>query len=334
MKVLRWFVGQVTRLRRSVVGVLEPDAERGGRGDEHFTSADEPAAGPPEHWVARVRRGAPGLLEPSFRRRGEPAEPPVADRVVRSQTELELQPDSLEEPGRDYVPPEPPLRPRRRVAPVQAPLLRKVLRRERSIPPAEIDASPAPTTDNMHRELHAATRRASESADSPTGEPPDRGSPVGKTAAGQPERSTRRPEVVEFEAPSQRRTARSEPGASPDRPIRAAVTRRSAANGRQAELAVDEIGTDQVWERAVPPPAPKRESNVDRLPEPARPTSRQESSPEPGPRRPSRAEQLSAVDPHPWPELPPPLDQPDGDVEAALRAWEHQRRLDREQTRL
>jgi hypothetical protein len=37
---------------------------------------------------------------------------------------------------------------------------------------------------------------------------------------------------------------------------------------------------------------------------------------------------------HPWPELPPPLDQPDSEVEAALRAWEHQRRLDHEQTRL
>jgi hypothetical protein len=37
---------------------------------------------------------------------------------------------------------------------------------------------------------------------------------------------------------------------------------------------------------------------------------------------------------HPWPELPPPLEEPDGEVEAALRAWEHQRRLDHEQTRL
>lgn len=322
MKVLRWFVGQVTRLRRSIVGVLEPDAERGGRVDEDFASASEAAAGPPEHWVARVRRGAPGLLEPSFRRRGEPAEPPVADRVVRSQTELELQPDSLEEPGRDSVPPEPPLRPRRRVAPVRAPLLRKVLRRERSVPRSEIDASPAPTADHMHRELHAATRRAGESADPPTGEPRD-----------QPERFPRRAEVVEFEAPAPRRAAPAEAGASPDRPIRAAVTRRSAANVRQA-LALDEIGTEHVSERPVPPPAPRREVRADRLQEPAIPTSRQESSVEPSPPPRSRAEPLTAVDPHPWPELPPPLDMPDGDVEAALRAWEHQRRLDHEQTRL
>jgi hypothetical protein len=89
-----------------------------------------------------------------------------------------------------------------------------------------------------------------------------------------------------------------------------------------------------VWERAVPLPAPRRESNVERLREPARRTSRQESSLELGPPRRSRAEPLSAGDIHPWPELPPSLDQPDSDVEAALRAWDHQRRLDHEQTRL
>jgi len=32
--------------------------------------------------------------------------------------------------------------------------------------------------------------------------------------------------------------------------------------------------------------------------------------------------------------LPPPPAEADTEVEAALRAWEHQRRLDREQTRL
>jgi len=88
MKTWRWFVGQVTRLRRSIVGVLAPDAEQRARAADHSDVADEPAAGPPEHWVARVRHGAPGLLEPSLRWRGEPAHPAVAERVMPSQTEL------------------------------------------------------------------------------------------------------------------------------------------------------------------------------------------------------------------------------------------------------
>jgi hypothetical protein len=400
MKVWRWFVGQVTRLRRSIVGVFAPAAERGGRADEHFASADEPAAGPPEHWVARVRRGAPGLLEPSLRRRGEPAGPPVADRVVRSQTELGPQPDSFEEPEREYVPPEPPVGPRRAEAPARAALLRKVLRRRRSpsaVPPMAADASRAPLADRVPHERHAATRQVHESADSPAEEPPSPRRPLDESGptptrasppvadqpersprptevveleapaqrlaarveragspdppiragvapksvdnasppvAGQPERSPRPTEVVEFEAPAQRPAARVERAGSPDRPIRTDVARQSGENALRAELAVDEIGTDRVWERAVRPPAPRRESNVERLPEQARPTSRQESSLEPGPPRRSRAEPLSAVDRHPWPELPPSLDQVDTDVEAALRAWDHQQRLDDEQTRL
>jgi hypothetical protein len=103
---------------------------------------------------------------------------------------------------------------------------------------------------------------------------------------------------------------------------------------RQAELAVDRISTERAGERAVPALAPRREPDAERLREPAapRPTSQRDSSAGPG--QPRRAEPLSAVDPHPWPELPPPLDHDDGDVEAALRAWEHQRRIDHEQTRL
>jgi hypothetical protein len=48
----------------------------------------------------------------------------------------------------------------------------------------------------------------------------------------------------------------------------------------------------------------------------------------------SRDEQLSTVGSNQWPELPPPLEQAEDDVDAALRAWERQRRLDREQTQL
>jgi hypothetical protein len=65
----------------------------------------------------------------------------------------------------------------------------------------------------------------------------------------------------------------------------------------------------------------------------SRPVPRREPTEEPRPTQ-SPAEPLTDVDVHPWPELPPPLDHDDSDVEAALRAWEHQQRLDREQTRL
>lgn len=345
MKTWRWFVGQVTRLRRSIVGVLAPDAERRARADDHSDVVDEPAAGPPEHWVARVRRGAPGLLEPSLRRRGEPAQPPVAERVMLSQTDLAPLPDSAEEPEREYVSPEPRGGPPRRPdAPARSRLWRKVLRRERSVPPPEVDASRAPTADRMPRGLPVATRRVGESAESPAGEPRSRRRPIDETGptptrpsppvAGQSERSPRPTEIVEFEAPPQRLAAGVEREANPDRPIKAGVARPSTETARRAELAVDEVSTDRLLKRAVPTPAPSRESSVERLREPPRPASQPEFSPEPGPSSRSRAEPVSAVDAHPWPELPPPLDEVDGDVEAALRAWEHQQRLDLEQSRL
>ena len=273
--------------------------------------------------------------------------PPAAERVMPSQTELEPLPDSPEKPERESVQPEPPVDPRRPEAPTRAPLLRKILRARRSpsaLPTAAVDASP--TAQRIPHELQAPTRQVGESADVSAGEPPSKRRPVDETVpaptrpspplADQPERSPRPTEVVEFEAPAQRLAARAERAASPDRPIRAGVARRSAENALRAELAVDEIRTDRVRERAARSPAPRREWDAERLQEPpgSRPTSRQEPSVEPSPPPRSRAEPSSAVDPYPWPELPPPLDQPDDDVEAALRAWEHQRRLDHEQTRL
>jgi hypothetical protein len=105
---------------------------------------------------------------------------------------------------------------------------------------------------------------------------------------------------------------------------------------RQAELAVEKIRPDRVWEPAEPSPEPKRESSVESLREPTvpRPASQPEPSAGLGPSPSRPVEPLSAVDPHPWPELPPSLDQVEGDVEATLRAWEHQQRIDHEQTRL
>jgi hypothetical protein len=345
MKTWRWFVGQVTRLRRSIVGVFALDADRRARADDHSDVADEPAAGPPEHWVARVRRGAPGLLEPSLRRRGEPSAPRVAESVMPAQTELAPHQDSREEPEREYVLPEPRGGPPRRPKGLARPRLwRKVLRRERSVPPPEADASPAPTADRMPRDLPVATPRVGASAESPATEPRSRRRTIDKTGptptrpsppvAGQSERSPRPTEIVEFEAPPQRLAAGVEREASPDRPIKAGVARQSTENAIRAELAVDEISIERVSERAVPSPAPSRKSHVKRLREPPRPAPQPEFSAEPGPSPRSRAEPVSAVDAHPWPELPPPLDEVDGDVEAALRAWEHQQRLDLEQTRL
>jgi hypothetical protein len=128
-----------------------------------------------------------------------------------------------------------------------------------------------------------------------------------------------------------------EPAASPVEP-EADAARPRAANVRQAELAVDKIRPDRMWEPALPSPTPMHEPNVERLPEGAvsRPASQREPEPSakhgPPPRR--LAEPLASIEKHPWPELPPPLDRVDSDVEAALRAWEHQRRIDHEQTQL
>ena len=363
MKAWRWFVGQVARLRRSIADAVAPGAERAG---DNAASADEPAGGPPAHWVERVRQGAPGLLEPSLRRRGEPAQPP-AERAVTSQAELEPRTRPLEERDRSSVPPEPLVEPRQPEAGPR--LLQRVLRRQRSVPPANVeessastaddDGSPAPTPDRIPRELHAATRHARKTEGSPTREPLERrrletpeapaGNPTDRRRRSpvdeseQPparrsvpttalaERSPRRSEVVEFEAPAQHQAAEVERHV---RPSRADAGRPAAATSSQAELVVEEVGPDRLSEAAVPSPARKRESNVEWLREPAVPTSQREPAREPGPALRRRAEPLAAIEKHPWPELPPPLDEVDGDVEAALRAWAHQQRIDHEQTRL
>jgi hypothetical protein len=381
MKLWRWFVGQVARLRRSVVGVFASGSQP-LHADDRLTSADEPAPGPPAHWVERVRRGAPGLLEPSFRRRGGPVEPPLANRVALSQNGLEPKPEPLEEPERGDVRTEPTVAAQRPEAPVRTPLerivralrLRKVLRRVPSraaaedSPPTAADQVPhelepstrlvdelpdSPVEPEAPRELDRAPRRVSERAAEPdrrrlAGEsgrrhaaprpvgdelersqrPPVPDKPERPARGSEPERSSAQSEVIEFEAPVQRRTARS--AASPDSPLEAGVAPSSATNVPHAEVAIAEIRNNRVSERAMASPSP-RQSDGRREPV-LTPPSPPSVGPDPHPRR--RAEPLSDVDRHPWPELPPPLDQPDSDVEAALRAWEHQRRLDLEQTRL
>jgi len=379
MKLWRWFVGQVARLRRPAVDVSAPGSEP-RHADDHLTAADEPAPGPPAHWVERVRRGAPGLLEPSLRRRDGPVEPPPARRVALSQTEL----DPLEEPERGYVRTEPTAAPLRPEAPVRrplfrklrAPLLRQALRRThpRPAPNASDEVSPASARDHVPHELDAAASRVGNPGDSPAAEPnrvpheldtaprrvtepedslasePDRRRVVAETGrtpaplrpgAGEsessqgppipdkPEHPPGRSEVVAFEAPVQRRAGRSERAAGSAPPLEAGVARPPAKS-----VAVDEILRDRAWERAVPSPAPRPDAERLHGPVSSRPTPPQEASVEPGPSPRRRADPLSEADAHPWPELPPPLAEPDSDVEAALRAWEHRRRLDFEQTRL
>jgi hypothetical protein len=344
MRSRRWLVEQVARLGRSIVRVFARAVQRRRPADVRTVVNDEPASGPPAHWVERVRRGAPGLLEPSFRRRGEPAEPRVAGRVL-SPTEREPQPDASE---REYVPPQP-IAPRRPRARDGASSVRKLLRRRRArvaVPAAPADASPAPPSDDVPRERDAATAPVRESADSPAGELPQRRRAVGeietrpprpsRPVADQPERSPSHSKVVEFEVPIQHRTVRVERTVRPDRSITPGSVRRPAAEPVHAELD-GSVGTKRVWEWAVAPPAPRRQSGGEqRLREPAsrRSVARLESSREAGPAPRGRHEPLSAVDIHPWPGLPPPLEEADRDVDVALRAWERQQRLDDEQIRL
>jgi hypothetical protein len=191
-------------------------------------------------------------------------------------------------------------------------------------------------------ELHNATQDVTEPASTPAGEPPDRRRLARETApepavppapvSDRPQHSLRRPEVVEFDA-AQTRDPRLEPPATPDR---ADVALPTAAIVRHTEPTVEQVRTDRVWERAVRAPAPSRESDGEGLPEPASPgpLSRLEPSEELAPTTRTRAEPSFAVDVHPWPELPPPFDEPESEVEAAMRAWRHQDRIDHEQTRL
>ena len=364
MKLWRWFVGQVARLRRPVVGVAGSGPPP--RHAEDRLAADELAPGPPAHWVERVRRGAPGLLEPSYRRRGGPVEPPAARRLARPQNELDPEPEPLEEPEHGYPQTDPTAAAQRPEAPVGARRLRRVLRRtaSRSAPARaavspETDKEPPPAKPDRtqlvaeNRKTSASPRPLAEESEHSQGPPvpdkPERSQgpsvprktvrfqappePDKQERSSESERFPEHSEVVSFEAPVQRRAARLERTGPPPETD---VSRRTAKRVPHAELAVDEIKTSLFREQADPWPSPAPIRGADSLP--PRLVSPRPSPPEPSvapvspPDR--RAEPPSEAGVHPWPELPPPLDQPDGDVEAALRAWEHQRRLDLEQTRL
>jgi hypothetical protein len=326
--------------------------------EEAFVQEEEPrAGGPPAHWVERVRRGAPGLLEPSFRSLGEPV-PPTGEDFARSEaeTEVELQPVARKAaaPERDGAAAEPavvrqPPAPRARATPSRrVSSLRKVVRRMR-IPAARrtdaVDGPPPPTSDAAPVEVSTATNPATPPESSPVAglrERPraadeNRRTPVRaeRPAPDEPE-PPQRTTVVEFDAPRiPRRTVPAERSVRDD-----AVTPRAAAPDAMQNAPVERPFDDGVArrarERVVTAPAPRRATDVLRAPEPTpqRTLAPVQPSFEAAPPLRGRNDPPPTRDGNVWPELPPPLDEADSDVDATVRAWERQRRLDREQTRL
>jgi hypothetical protein len=360
------FVGQVTRLRRLFARVFaRAERRRAHDADEPLVAeealvAEEPrAGGPPAHWVERVRRGAPGLLEPSFRSLGEPVRPTAEDlSPPDAETEVERRPQVVEEtaPVRDDAPAQPavvrrPPAPRAQPAPARrVSTLRKVVRRLRApsaVRTVAVDDSRTPVSNDAPVELPAARNPVPLAESTPVAkvpEPPhaasdNRPTPLRaarpateETEPPPPQRTT----VVEFDAPRiPTRTVRAERTARDD-----AVTARDGARDAVQTAPVERVFDDTVVRRAreqvVAAPAPRRATDVLRAPEPPPQRTLAPTKPKlettPSPR--GRHDPLPTLEGDPWPELPPPLDDADGDVDAMVRAWERQRRLDREQTRL
>jgi hypothetical protein len=160
--------------------------------------------------------------------------------------------------------------------------------------------------------------------------------PAASPAADEPEPAHHHSNVVEFEAPVQRRTVGAERTVRADRPVTQSAARPPATEPLAAESLLGDINTGRVREPPFAPPARRVEPDAQLVQEPVfrRRSTRPESPLDAAPAARARNEPLPTVDIDRWPELPPPLDQPDGNVEVALRAWDRQQRLDREQTRL
>jgi hypothetical protein len=141
--------------------------------------------------------------------------------------------------------------------------------------------------------------------------------------------------VVEFDAPRiPSRTVGAERTVRDD-----AVTARAAPDAARTapvERTFDNAVVRRTREHVVAAPAPRRAADVVRASEPAPQRTLAPAQPRfetaPPPR--SRHDPLPTLEGDLWPELPTPLDDADGDVDATVRAWERQRRLDLEQTRL
>jgi hypothetical protein len=211
---------------------------------------------------------------------------------------------------------------------------------------AAVDGPPPPTSDAAPVEVSTATNPAPPPESSPVAELPERPrtadenrpTPVraARPAPDEAEPPSQGTTVVEFDAPRiPRRTVRAELSVRDD-----AVTSRAAApdavQNAPVERRFDGGVTRRARERIVTAPAPRRATDVLRAPEPTpqRTLAPVQPSFEGAPPLRGRDDPPPTRDGNVWPELPPPLDEADSDAEATVRAWERQRRLDREQTRL
>jgi hypothetical protein len=286
---------------------------------------------------------------------------------AESETELEPRPHPRGESEREYTPAEPPAMPRPTDAPVRAsslrkapllrktpvvrkaPVLRRVLQRKQlssAVLPAPVNPSPRPPPDDMAHELVARTKPVHQPPDPPAAAPHDarrpvdttepRAVPAARTVVDEPEHRQHRSNVVEFEAPVQRPSVRAERTIRVDRPLMQGAAPPPAAEPFGAEPLPGEVDTGRIRDAAVAPRSPRvaPDAGPVREPETRRQSARPDSPHEAAPAFRDRDEPPFAVDIDRWPELPRPPDQADDDVDAALRAWERQRRLDREQTQL
>jgi hypothetical protein len=290
------------------------------------------ALGPPPHWVERVLQGAPGLLEPSAREQVETPRPTHAGPVERSTMPFA---QSIDE-QRTATVTEPP-RPVRLRRPW---LSRPRTMREGPRVAAEPAAAEAPVDpDPTARQALTVVRprRRTTVTPDPTTPVPD---PI--VLHDRPPTPPAPPAatVVEQRSPSER----------PADTVVYATTHVHAASPARAPLAL------AVPLLAAPVPSladrvmsPVREAVLDSIVplrsdgwlEPVRvPLREASSSASTGSGAHSLDSRVSAEHAgasgfrHPWPELPPPVVQHDVDLDATLRAWDRERRLDREQAGL
>jgi hypothetical protein len=335
----------VERVRRGAPGLLEPSLR--SRGEPLRPVADDAAV-------------------PQAEGEGE------AEAEAESETELEPRPHPRGESEGEYTPAEPPATPRPTDAPVRAsylrkaallgkapllrktpvlgkaPVLRRVLQRKQlpsAVLPAPVNPSPAPPADDMAHELVARTKPVHQPPDRPAAAPRDarqvdktepRAVPAAPTVVDEPEHRQHRSNVVEFEAPVQRRSVRAERTIRVDRPLMHGAAPPPATEPLGAEPLFGDVDTGRIREAAIASRSPRVSPDAEPVREPVtrRQSARPDSPHEAAPAFRDRDEPPFAVDIDRWPELPPPLDQADDDVDAALRAWERQRRLDHEQTQL
>ncbi len=272
----------------------------------HVYDYDVP--GPPPHWVERVLQGAPGLLEPSAREQVETAQ------TTRAPVELSPLPfaqSSIDE-QRTATVTEPP-----RPARLRPPLVsRPRTMREGPRVAAEPSAAEAPVDPDptAHQAVTVVRpRRRTTVTPEPTtlpgpsvlhDRPPSPPVPPAATAVEQRTPSAR---TIDPVAPAPLRV----PAASPVPATAALAVVISPVPEVVAGLPATVVPLRDFGSPAPPGPASRH----------LHPRVSADHAGVSGDRR-------------PWPELPPPAVQHDVDLGATLRAWDRERRLDREQAGL